>query len=592
MIYKAGDVASVDDTTLAGATLCFAFVVVHNGRALSIPTVGISCSVTCSMKSHAELVATFLEFACWDHHVHGKGDHRMYDCAAQRILAQHPELARDSLYTAVVCGELEEVERILTERPEAACEPGGSRGWTPLLYLCYTRFSHAPTIANAPAMARALLGRGANPNDFYMAGDVRYTALVGVAGEGEQDSPRQPQGPELFQLLLERGAEPFDIQVLYNTHFSGDVLWWLELIYAHTVKTSRKAAWDDPDWSMLDMGGYGSGSRFLLHIAVEKNDQRLAEWLLAHGANPNATPARDERLSKRSLYEEALVQGCGEIQELLARYGATPSTPVLDDEEAFVAACFRLDRAAAESQIEKHPEYLQSTVAMFAAARRDRADVVELLLDLGVPIEVHDSNNTRTLHQAAAHNSLRVASLLIERGAEIDPRENCWGAAPIGWAAHADRREMIELLSRFSRNVWTLAFRGYVERLREVLQAEPELAKLVSNEGITPLWWLPDDEARALEIVDLLIAHGADPSMRSREGRTAADWALKRGMLGVAAMLTAAIAAQPARADAISAERQGLSLEQYENLARDLSLPTSRVICRPCNGSVSTMGGR
>ena len=79
--------------------------------------------------THKDLVATFLECACWDHHVHGKGDHRMYDCAAQRHLAQHPEIAGDSLYTAVVCGDLAEVQRILVERPEAANEPGGARGW-------------------------------------------------------------------------------------------------------------------------------------------------------------------------------------------------------------------------------------------------------------------------------------------------------------------------------------------------------------------------------------------------------------------------------------------------------------------------------
>src|SRR3977135_2963474 len=164
------------------------------------------------MESHDTLVARFLEFACWDNHVHGKGDHRMYDCAAQRLLAQHPEIARDSIYTAIVCGDLAEVERILSQRPEAALKPGGSRGWTPLLYVCYARFSHAPTIDNALKIARTLLDRGANPNDFYMAGNVAYTALVGPAGEGEQDSPRQPQAKDLFQLLLERGAEPFDGQ--------------------------------------------------------------------------------------------------------------------------------------------------------------------------------------------------------------------------------------------------------------------------------------------------------------------------------------------------------------------------------------------
>jgi ankyrin repeat protein len=41
------------------------------------------------------------------------------------------------------------------------------------------------------------------------------------------------------------------------------------------------------------------------------------------------------------------------------------------------------------------------------------------------------------------------------------------------------------------------------------------------QDGITPLWWLPDDEAKAMEIVEMLLAAGADPAIRSREGRTA-----------------------------------------------------------------------
>src|SRR4029077_11446391 len=105
------------------------------------------------------------------------------------------------------------------------------------------RFTHQPTIDSAVAIGRMLLDAGANPNDFYMAGSARYTALVGAAGEGEQDSPRQPQGAAVFELLLERGADPFDMQVLYNTHFRADVLWWLELIYKHSANGPRGVAW-------------------------------------------------------------------------------------------------------------------------------------------------------------------------------------------------------------------------------------------------------------------------------------------------------------------------------------------------------------
>jgi len=172
-------------------------------------------------RARAEIVAAFLGFACWDHHVHGKGVHGRCDRAAGRLLAQHPEIARDSIYTAVVCGQRDEVGRLIAANPEVACASGGTRGWTPLLYLCYTRFTHQPAIDSAVAIGRMLLDAGANPNDFYMAGSARYTALVGVAGEGEQDSPRQPQGaalplpgkladgvPEAFDKLLIRGLHP------------------------------------------------------------------------------------------------------------------------------------------------------------------------------------------------------------------------------------------------------------------------------------------------------------------------------------------------------------------------------------------------
>jgi uncharacterized protein len=493
--------------------------------------------------NHDERVARFLEFACWDHRVHSQADHRMYDRAAQRLLSQHPEIARDSLYTAIVCGDVEEFERILTECPEKANAPGGTRGWPPLLYLCFTRFSHPPTIDNAPVIARALLDRGADPNAYYMAVNSRYSALVGIAGEGEQDSPRQPQAKALFQLLLERGAQPFDLQVLYNTHFRGDVLWWLELVYAHTVKTGQKALWDDPNWSMFDMRGHGTAAYLLFDVAVNKNDVQLAEWLLAHGASPNAAVDSVAKYRpKHTLYQQAVLEGLPEMTDVLGRHGAKQNELKFEGEDEFAAACFRLDRQLALRVLEQHPEYLESPEVMFSAARRDRADVVALLLDLGVPIEVEGSNKKRTLHEAAAHNALRVARLLLEHGADVDPVETNWDATPIGWAAHVDHIQMIELLSGYSRDIWTLSFWGYVDRLRQVLKEAPELAKKVDKDGITPLWWLPDDEAKALEIVQLFLAYGADPSRQNRNGRTAADWAATRGMLLVAQLLRKAAA--------------------------------------------------
>ena len=81
-----------------------------------------------------------------------------------------------------------------------------------------------------------------------------------------------------------------------------------------------------------------------------------------------------------------------------------------------------------------------------------------------------------------------------------------------------------------------------VRRLREILAGDPSPAKLVDQNGVTPLWWLPDDEGKAMQIVELLLAAGADPSTDSSDGRTAANWARRRGMRDVAVRLEAAMA--------------------------------------------------
>jgi ankyrin repeat protein len=533
---------------------------------------------------HTLLVARFLEYACPDHHVRGLKAHRIARHAAMRLLEQHPELARDNLYTAVVCGEIEEVDRILHARPELAnaknsasgpdrsgaggamdfLQDLGTKPWQPLLHLCFTRLPLAKAADNAVAVARLLLDRGADPNAYFMAGDSRYTPLTGVIGEGEENRPPHPRRDELARLLLERGAEPYDSQVIYDIHFHGRVLWWLKLMHEFSVKAGREADWNDPEWHMLDQGGYGTGARWHLWLAIKHNDLELAEWCLSHGANPNAGPPRARTLPQLTLYEFAIRAGHLEAADLLVRYGAERHDVGLDDEDRFVAACLRLDRDQVRDLVDNHPEYLGSPNAIFAAARQDRADVVEFLLDLGVPIEVEDAKKQRPLHVAAAADAVHVAGLLLDRGAELDPYELSYENTPLDFAVYYGHTRMIELLSRYSCDVWNLTFIGAVDRLRDVLPADTRLAKV--SWQTTPLFWLPEDEDKALEIAKLFLTHGADPTFRGKKhGLSAADVARKRGMHRVAALLDAA-----AGVTDTENERRAFLLDSYERLARDL----------------------
>ena len=506
--------------------------------------------------SQARLVDWFLENACPDHHVRGRSAHVRAQATAMRLLDRHPTIANDSFCTAVVCGNRAEVARVLAARPQAASalcaspdperqKPGGDdwlkdlgpKGWQPLMYLCSTRLSLPAMAENAVAIATMLLDSGADPNAFFMAGDSRYTPLVAAIGEGEEGRPPHPRRDELVRLLLEHGAEPYDIQVVYNVHFQGDVLWFLELIHEHSVARGRQADWDDPDWRMLDMGGYGSGARWHLDIAIRDNNIRLAEWCLTHGADANAAPPASQALLQRSLSEEAAARGETEILDLLRRHGARPPAGGLSLKEAFVAACLRRDAPAVRRHLAEHPELLTDPAALFEATRRNDVDTMTFLLDIGVSPNVEMSDHTTALHIAARARALEAAQMLVGRGADVDRVETTWGGTPLGAATYAGDRRLMDFLALYSRDLECLVFNGNVDRVRAVLEEDPARARM-SEEGGTLLFILPrDDEARAIEIAEVLLALGADPSITGLDGRTAADRAERLAMFELARVL-------------------------------------------------------
>ena len=503
------------------------------------------------------LVNRFLEAACPDHHVRGLPDHARAQHTAVRLVARHPEIAQANFSTAIVCGDLAAVERALADRPALASTRSvgpspyramaggsgdlfrdiGAKGWEPLLYLCFTRLPLDAANDNAVTIARLLLDHGADPNAYFQAGGSRYTPLVGAIGEGEENRPPHPRRDELVRLLLDRGAEPYDNQVLYNMGFHSDYLWYLPLIHARSLQLGREGDWDDPEWTMLNMGGYGTGARWLLDRAIKNNDTALIDWCLTHGANPDSPPAPDKRFPQFTLYETAIRAGHQEIAEMLVRYGAVRTEVSIRPMEAFIAACLRMDRETVRKDLERHAEYRTAHEPLFAAAQRNRADVVAMLLDLGMSPDVQNDQNERPLHKAAYVNAVEAAEALIARGAAIDPVESSWSNTPLGAATYYHHREMIELLSPLSRDVWELTYLGKIDRLREIFAETPERARVVWN-GWTPLMWLaPHDEGLALDIVNLFLEHGADPTVRNKEGMTAAHRAEKLGMFEVARYL-------------------------------------------------------
>lgn len=509
-----------------------------------------SISARTSLDSHDERAADFLDLACLHYGVapgsnactgYPEGPHRRKQAA--RILERHPNLGRATLHTAVVCGDVAEVHRILAATPSSACTKGGREGWEPLLYLCYGRLPIATAADNAVAIAQALLDHGADPNCHWtyqwQNQTMRWSALCGVIGDGESGPitcPPHPAAEPLAALLLSRGADPNQSQALYNTMLRGDDDRWLRVLVAHGLNANHTINWSPGDANNL--------FAYLLEHAVQMNQLQRAAFLLAHGANPHSATGR-------SLHERALLEGSIEMAELLLRHGAPHSQ--LSGRDAFRAACMRLDRAAAEGLLLAHPEYIEDCGAMLVnqAAKHDRKDLAAFLLALGVSPNVDyggPSARYRALHQAACLNHVDVAQFLIDHGADVDARDEAHRATPLAWAIRAQMTGTIELFARHTHDVFTLAAGGLTTRLAALLAEDASRAnhRLAERIGLgwfsaepeeTPLFALPQDEEKAFEVAEVLLAAGADPTPWNRARQTAGEKAAARGLGDVAGLL-------------------------------------------------------
>jgi hypothetical protein len=117
----------------------------HGHESWMLLKAALADTASAARRSRAERVAAFLDYACPDAPVMGPCSRQLSQNAAIRILTHDAEVAHDNVYTAVACGDLDEVKRILTEHPEAASKKGGPRDWPPLLYLCNARLPIADT---------------------------------------------------------------------------------------------------------------------------------------------------------------------------------------------------------------------------------------------------------------------------------------------------------------------------------------------------------------------------------------------------------------------------------------------------------------
>ena len=367
---------------------------------------------------------------------------------AERLLRLFPRIAGASFHTALLLGDVAEVERRLAQRPSLATEAGGPRSWEPLLYLCHTslEFGAATRGDGLVACARQLLARGADPNARYpwLHHGVRRAALWGAVCV--------THSLPLARLLLEHGADPNDGVTLPLAASGGDLA-ALELLHAHGANANQPWASDGSAtlYAILNWGDAQSGVHWLLehgadpdpvfaangetplHVVARRGDVTLCDMLVRRGA-----AIERSRSDGRTPYAVAELAGNAGVSRYLAKHGASTDLSRLD---RLVAACSRGDRASAEGLLAAHPELAteigpEHYAALYRAAERGDTRALETMLACGFDVNHADDEIGKTALHAAAHEgrpeSVRV---LLTYGASVSVRDREFHGQPLVWAA-------------------------------------------------------------------------------------------------------------------------------------------------------------
>src|SRR6185437_291026 len=240
-----------------------------------------------------------------------------------------------------------------------------------------------------------------------------------------------------------------------------------------------------------------------LFSASDKGCLDLVKRLIEAGAS---VEARD-RLGAKPL-ARAAAAGEPEIVALLLDHGAPIDAQSLDGSTALTQAAeagrLPVVRLLVERGAQVNLPGRTGITALSAAAYMGSLPIVQFLMEKGADPKVIDTTQKTAIVYAAARGFFPVVRLLLDHGIDVNAKYGndltalMWAAGYSAEAGVSDVAEVMTLLIERGARLDEQDNRG-----RTALMIAAEL-------GHTPA-------------VDLLLAHGADKSLKDKQGKTAGD---------------------------------------------------------------------
>jgi ankyrin repeat protein len=248
----------------------------------------------------------------------------------------------------------------------------------------------------------------------------------------------------------------------------------------------------------VDRSTYHCQRSALVAAALYRHES-VALLLVEHGADVNAT----DGFSGTTALVEAAHAGFGKLVDLLLARGARVDARNGYYNRGVLAAAAESGNARIVGSLLAHSAPLDPE-ALAHACRRGDVEIAELLLQAGV-----DPLQSRAMAASAGSGHLFLLKRLLDRD------------------TYSDEQLGVALRSAASS--------GQIEAARLLLSRGAPIDAPTSF-GWTPLMCAAWEEH--IDIVRLLIDHGAAVAAIDTDGKTAADWAREKGRLAMVELLT------------------------------------------------------